>query len=303
MSTERRKTTALVLVDPQRSFCEKIDAGIQQGLHTGELYVDGAEEDMQRLGSLLEDIAYLFDSVTITRDCHPVSHISHPCWFFNERGAYPAPFTQMEVRGDSTIVGVEVRGGVKTEIGEYYVTNPDQLHHTFMYIREMEKNGRGPHIIWPYHCLTGTPGNLVVNSVMEPLIKWEQVTRKNINWLDKGALPNVTQMSAVRPDVIIPGYADASRALVMLVAWADRIVFAGEALSHCLGSTIQDLHTQFGNAGDTFLSRSILLRDATSNVPGFKELGDAYLAEFSQRGMQLMTCEELACLLAEEAKT
>ena len=68
---------------------------------------------------------------------------------------------------------------------------------------------------------------------------------------------------------------------------ADIIGLAGEASSHCVRNTIFDIASAFGD--DSYISKVVLLEDATSPVPGFENLQDDFIKELTGRGMKLST--------------
>jgi len=61
------KTNALLIIDPQNDFCNPGDAN---GTGKGSLYVDGAENDMERLALWLKKHRQAVDYVGITLDSH-----------------------------------------------------------------------------------------------------------------------------------------------------------------------------------------------------------------------------------------
>ena len=62
---------------------------------------------------------------------------------------------------------------------------------------------------------------------------------------------------------------------------------AGEASSHCLANTVRDVAANFGD--DSYVQRLVLLKDATSPVPGFEHFENDFLREMTGRGMQVTT--------------
>ena len=68
---------------------------------------------------------------------------------------------------------------------------------------------------------------------------------------------------------------------------ADIIPTFGEAGSHCLLSTLTDIANNFGD--DSYISKIVLITDATSPVPGFEHLQDDFIKDMTARGMQLST--------------
>jgi len=74
--------------------------------------------------------------------------------------------------------------------------------------------------------------------------------------------------------------------LVRTLEDADLILMAGEALSHCLKFTVEDI-------ADTFdaehIKKMVLLADCASPVAGFEQEGADFIARMTARGMQVAT--------------
>jgi nicotinamidase-related amidase len=71
---------------------------------------------------------------------------------------------------------------------------------------------------------------------------------------------------------------------------ADLVVIAGEARTHCLANTVRDIANNFGD--DSFISKLVLLTDASSDIPGFETHAQNFMNEMMGRGMQVSTTAE-----------
>jgi len=195
----------LVIIDPQSSFCKEVDAAEQQKMHDGELCVPGAWEDMKRVAGLVKRLGKKLDDIKITLDSHHYLHIAHPMWFRNTNGQRPNPFTKMRVEGGN-IVGstLDLSTMQWNDVGEYTTVRPSFLRRTLNYLRELDKSQRYPHLIWPPHCLIGTPGHNVVQPLFEALLEWEQEASGFVDKVTKGSNIWVEHFSAVRAEVPDP---------------------------------------------------------------------------------------------------
>ena len=63
------------------------------------------------------------------------------------------------------------------------------------------------------------------------------------------------------------------------------IYTSGEALSHCLASTMRDVAEAFGEEN---VKKFVLLRNTTSSVGGCEALGETFIKEMTKRGMKVM---------------
>jgi len=68
---------------------------------------------------------------------------------------------------------------------------------------------------------------------------------------------------------------------------ADVVVIAGEAGSHCLKNTVEDIALSFGD--NSYTQKLVLLTDATSPVPGFEQQQEDFIKNMVAQGMQLST--------------
>ena len=75
--------------------------------------------------------------------------------------------------------------------------------------------------------------------------------------------------------------------LIRTLEQADVVLIAGEARTHCLANTVRDIANNFGD--DSFVSKLVLLTDASSDIPGFETHAQNFMTEMTGRGMQLST--------------
>ena len=78
-------------------------------------------------------------------------------------------------------------------------------------------------------------------------------------------------------------------ALIEELATYDRVLICGQALSHCVKSTTEDLVAAW-KPGE--LSKLVLLKDASSPVPGFEEQGSKFVADMEAAGVTVCTIAE-----------
>jgi nicotinamidase/pyrazinamidase len=148
-------------------------------------------------------------------------------------------------------------------------------------------------VVWPEHCLVGSWGHNIHADVKKALDAWTRKKLKTVNVVIKGTNPGTEHYSAVRAEV--PDPQDASTEintdLIASLSRADRIFVAGEALSHCVASTVRDVVAVLP-AGAT--EKVVLLTDCASSVGGFERLGRDFVAELAARGMRTATSTEIA---------
>jgi nicotinamidase-related amidase len=76
-----------------------------------------------------------------------------------------------------------------------------------------------------------------------------------------------------------------------LAAQTGTLLVAGEALSHCVAASVDDL---LAHLPAQKLQRSVLLTDCMSPVTGFEDMGQDFLQRARGRGMQTLALAELS---------
>jgi nicotinamidase-related amidase len=264
------KKLRLLVIDPQVDFCD--------GPAAGALPVPGAWDDMQRLAALVDRLGEQIAAIDVTLDSHHALDIAHPPWWVDPDGAMPPPFTP--------ITAADV------EAGMWRARNPAWQERSAAYVRQLEASGKYVLLIWPTHCLIGSPGHAVHPALLAALRRWEEAGQRLVNFVLKGANPFTEHYSAISAEV--PDPADPGTMLNTLLLErlrdADAVLVAGEALSHCVKATVTDIADHI-SAG--YVERFVLLTDCASPVPAapggpdFPALGRAFLDDMAARGMRL----------------
>lgn len=274
--------TTLLIIDPQNDFCdipEKDCPMLESGARLSPaLPVSGADGDMKRLAAFIERTGDRLCGIHVTLDSHNPVDIAHPSWWRDAAGAAPAPFT---------VIGAE-----EVRSGTWRAGDPVRQARSLAYVESLERNGRYALAIWPEHCLIGHWGHSVHASVAAALDAWARKRLENADFVLKGSNPYTEHYSAVQaevPDPADPATLTNDR-LIAKLAGADTILIAGEALSHCVASTVRDIADALGsqNAG-----KMVLLADCTSPVCGFERQGEDFVREMTARGMRVASSETL----------
>lgn len=275
----------LVIIDPQNSFCQRVPADQQDSRRSGELFVDGADEDMSRLAKMVDRLGSKLSDIHVTLDSHQQLHIAHGVWWKNcSNGDRPSPFTTMSAR-NGKIFGKDLSG----QETEFITSLPSLFARSYKYLENLEASGRYSCTIWPEHCRISTEGFCVVPELMDSLLRWSKQNFATINFVTKGSNPFTEHYSALRaevPDSNDPG-TQINTDFLQMVYQADEILLSGEALSHCLKSTVEDMANEF--ADDSFIKKCTLLTDATSPVTYFEKQAQDFINNMQTRGMKLST--------------
>ncbi|MES2730773.1 MAG: nicotinamidase [Bacteroidota bacterium] len=252
-----RPTNAILIIDGQYDFCHP----------DGALYVPGAAADMARLAKFIRTNAKNIDHITVTLDTHPVHDISHPQFWTDAQGNPPAPFTQITL--------AEVQAGKWTA----------RSHQTeaIQYLTALEAQGQFPHFIWPTHCLQGSRGNALDDTLMEALLEWTKLG-KDYQAVMKGTHPLTEHFGIFMAQVPIAQAPEThlNQSLIDTLNQYDVVYLAGEAQSHCVATSLK----QAMDYAPALAAKMVVLTDAMSDVTGLGHLGKPIYEEAKQRGIR-----------------
>lgn len=264
--------THLLIIDPQMDFCDHPGFG-------AALAVPGAHADMQRLAAMVKAAGPSIEDIHVTLDSHHVVDIAHPIWWKDKNGNAPNPFT--------VISEDDVANGVWTARSPAYKDLSER------YVKSLAASGKYALCIWPEHCIIGSAGHSIHPDLLDSLKLWDRTNFAAFETLTKGSNPTTEHYSAVMAEV--PDPTDPSTQLntpfIETLAKADLLLVAGEALSHCVASTMRDVVAQFGKDQ---LSKIAILEDATSSVGGLEKLGEDFINEMTGMGVRLMRTTDFA---------
>ena len=290
-SVDRTKTW-LLLIDVQNTFC----------LPDFELYVGGrsgrgAVEDNTRLCQFIYRNLANITHITATLDTHLTMQVFHAIFFVDRNGHHPAPYTDIHVadlKNGSWIFNPALAGqfDIAPEYGQQMI-----LH----YAEELEKKGKYALTIWPYHAMLGGIGHALVSSVGEALF-FHSLARTSQYEIDiKGDKPFTENYSVVGPEVLTGPMGEAlgvrDRKYVEQLQQVDRLIIAGQAKSHCVAWTVQDLLDDINAVDPSLAGKVHLLEDCTSPVvvPGVvdhTDAADAAYERFAAAGMHIVQSTE-----------
>jgi nicotinamidase-related amidase len=286
----------LVLIDVQRDFCFPEGA-----LYVGGRSGRGAMEDNDRIARFLYRNLARITEVNCTLDTHFPHQIFFPAFWIDETGAPPA--ANREVSADDVRTGrltpnpalaPAFAGGDAAWLRAY------ALH----YCERLEAAGRYRLFLWPPHCLLGGLGHTLAGVIQEARL-FHSFARTARAWIEtKGATPLTEYYSALGPEVdrthdqaslAAPdtGFLDTLRS-------ADRVIVAGQAASHCVKSTIEDLLERLDRrlAGKVYILRdcmsAVALPDpdrAGEFLFDFTAEAEAALERFADAGMHVVTSD------------
>lgn len=272
--------TQLVCIDIQNDFTNK----------NGTLFVQGGDENAKRTAAMIRRLSPKLTGITLTMDSHHKIDISHPSWWVDESGNHPGPFTGVVLDGDDFWFFDYIKGAktVKARTNKL-----GARERTLKYLKALTANGRYPHTIWPEHCLIGDEGHNINPDLSAAVHQWEHDRYAMSDVVTKGSNPWTEHFSAVKAEVPDPQdpSTQINRPLIETLEKADMVIWAGEALSHCLANTFRDTVACF--ADPSYVKKMVLLTDATSSVPGFEKYGEDFIREMTAKGMRTATTVDI----------
>ena len=258
--------TAILLIDMQHDFCSP----------EGSLYVEGAQEDCARVAQFLRNNIEKIDTIHMSMDCHQYFHIAHQSFWKTANGG--------EVPTLTTITHSDFEEGK-------YVPVIDSLRpRVEEYLLALESQGRYQLTIWPMHCLIGTKGFSLDEKVWQAANEWEKSRVGNsIDFIIKSRNPLTEHYSAIHAEVPDP-FDTTTRTnfqFIEKLQHTDRIIVAGEALSHCVANTLRDLYIYIPP------QKFSLITDGTSTIPEFYKNAHNFVETSRELGMKVISSDTI----------
>ncbi|HYW18175.1 MAG TPA: isochorismatase [Nodularia sp. (in: cyanobacteria)] len=280
----------LLLIDVQNTFCIP---GFE--LFVGGKSGTGAVDDNRRICEFIYHNLGLITKIIPTLDTHTATQIFHPIFWINNAGEHPTPavtnITQADIEKGIWKVNPAVANSITN--GNYELLEK----HAYHYVKQLSQNGKYPLTIWPYHSMLGGIGHALVSSV-ESAIFFHSIARQTQTQFEiKGDHPLTENYSVLSPEVLTDfnqqPLAQKNIRLIKQLLEFDAVIIAGQAKSHCVAWTIEDLLTEIKQIDSTLSQKIYLLEDCTSPVviPGlvdYTEQANTAFRKFAEAGMQII---------------
>ena len=291
-AAQDRQKIGLLLIDVQNTFCIpefELFVGGRSGI--------GAVEDNVRLCQFIYRHLGVITEIAATMDTHTAMQIFHAVFWINDAGEHPPAAITI------TLEDVQQGRWRPNPAIAYSVTGGDYealQHHALHYVKQLTESGRYPLTIWPYHAMLGGVGHALVSAVEEALF-FHTIARDSQTHLEqKGRNPLTENYSALQPEVLTgaDGQPIAQpNTLFLEKLWTyDALIVAGQAKSHCVAWTVEDLLCQI-QARPKRAQQIYLLEDCTSPVVisqevDFTEQADAAFGRFAEAGINIVQSTE-----------
>ncbi len=281
----------LLVVDVQNTFC----------IPEFELFVAGrsgrgAVDDSRRLTEFIYRNLGSISQILPSLDTHHAMQVFHEIWLVDEHGNHPDPYTLVsadDVEAGRWRVNPAVAEALELERG--YAER-----HLAHYTRRLAQGGKYDLTIWPYHAMLGSIGHALVATVEEAIF-FHAIARSSQPAFEvKGDNPLTEHYSMLGPEVTVGPDGDhlgaKNRDLIAKLLTFDAVAVAGQAKSHCLAWTVDDLLGD-DQVRERLAERTYLLEDCTSPVvvPGaidYTDEADAAFARYAAAGMHIVRCTD-----------
>jgi nicotinamidase/pyrazinamidase len=317
---------------------------VQKDFHSGgSLAIPGADDDANRIAHLIRTHGTSsIHRIVATMDSHAKLHIAHAGFWKHgimttpQTLSSPSPFTIItsdDVRNriwiprhDLTIpvshwpdpnVFASSASSVITkkenEDGSSSSSSLDLEQYCIEYTTQLESKGRFQLCIWPDHCLIGSSGHGMVDTVLQAALEWSNATGRSIEWMMKGQNMLTEMYSALAAEVPITNDTAFSTDRLDHLLLANnnhgssnnnnnnsRLLVCGQASSHCVNYTLRDIvaHWPFDHTKDDDDDKNnnnhtiIVLSDCMSPVPGFEDAAESFCTDMKQAGVKFMTSDD-----------
>lgn len=276
----KKERNALVIVDMQNDFMDKVRDGIFPGGRTiGALPVPGAYDDSQRLVEFIKKNGARLDEISFTHDSHDL-HIATPIMWVDKDGKHPDPFTNIfydDAAGGTWRINSPLRGHQEKGI---------------KYLKDLKDGARYVLTIWFPHCQIGSAGAAIQEDVLAVTVEWRDKYVATLTHVTKGSNPwteHYSGMMAAQVDPEDPTTA-LNKPFINMIQEYDNIFFAGEALNFCVRETMLDIIRNFDPDN---VKKIVLLTDCTSAIQDspatgnlFQSFTDSFIAEAKGAGMR-----------------
>jgi nicotinamidase-related amidase len=278
----------LLAVDIQNTFC----------IPGFELFVagrsgTGAVDDSRRLCEFIYRNLGSITQVLPSLDTHHAMQVFHAIWLVDEDGNHPAPYTL--ISPEDVASG---RWRVNEAVAEALGIEPGYAaRHLEHYTRRLTEGDKYNLTIWPYHALLGGIGHALVSAVEEAVFFHGVARYSRPEFQVKGDNPLTEHYSMLGPEVTEGPDDDSldgmNTGLIDKLLTFDAVIVAGQAKSHCLAWTIDDLLADVDVRERRLAERTYLLEDCTSPVvvPGavdYTEEADAAFERYAAAGMHVV---------------
>ena len=258
-------TNAFLIIDTQFDFCHP----------DGALFVPGAEQDVDRMATLIRHYPDRIDHVVVTLDTHHILDIAHPLFWQDVGGNHPQPFTHISA----------------ADVNEGRWIPCFEADKAKQYVIDLEASGQFQHFIWPEHCLIGSRGAASHDTLLNALTYWSRQRNLDYVAVPKGLYPlseHFGVFQAQVPDPAVPE-TQLNQRLITDLDRFDTVYLMGEAKSHCVANSLRQLL----DFAPSVVPKVVVVTDCMSDVTDLGYLADPIYAEARSRSVRFMESDAI----------
>lgn len=252
-SKQNRERVLFLGIDVQQDFMDN-----------GALGVPGAHGDVERMTRFIYENIDKISNIAVSIDTHTPHQIFHPCWWIDENGNNPVPYTPITL--------------ADLDSGKWRaVINPRASRD---YVEHLEKDGKKTLCIWAYHCIQGTTGCALENQFAN-MIYFHSVAKKSVvQRLVKGQDSLSEMYGVIKPEYDTKGYVNID--FLNKLESYDKVIICGEAKSHCCMESIKQILEHYETRPEV-TKKIFILEDCMSVIPGFEDATVQAFDEFKTK--------------------
>lgn len=252
-SKQNRERVLFLGIDVQQDFMDN-----------GALGVPGAHCDVERMTRFIYENMDKISNISVSIDTHTPHQIFHPCWWIDENGNNPEPYTPITL--------------ADLDSGKWRaVINPIASRD---YVEHLEQDGKKTLCIWSYHCIQGTTGCALENQFAN-MIYFHSVAKKSVvQRLVKGQDALSEMYGVIKPEYDTKGYINLD--FLNKLESFDKVIVAGEAKSHCCLESIKQVLEHYETRPEV-TNKIFILEDCMSIIPGFEDATAQAFDEFKTK--------------------
>lgn len=252
-SKQNKERVLFIGIDVQQDFMDN-----------GALGVPGAHGDVERMTRFIYNNMDKISNTAVSIDTHTPHQIFHPCWWIDENGNNPAPYTPITL--------------ADLDSGKWRaVINPMASRD---YVEHLEKDGKKTLCVWSYHCIQGTTGCALENQFSNMIYFHSVAKRYAFQPIVKGQDPLSEMYGIIKPEYDTKGYINIK--FLNKIEQYDKIVIAGEAKSHCVMESIKQILEHYETRPEV-TKKIYILDDCMSIIPGFEDATAQAFDEFKTK--------------------
>lgn len=284
----------VLLIDVQKDFCFPEGA-----LYVGGRSGTGAVDDAARLAAFVYRNAGVITEITCTFDTHHAHQIFFSSFWVDADGQPPAPHRVVTTDDiDRGLLRPSPHLAAWLGDGDEQWLARQARH----YCAELQRAGKYQLYLWPPHCILGSDGHALAGVVHEARMFHAFLRSSPARAVIKGEGALTESYSVFAPEVLtghdggVLGRRD--HELLDTLLAADALIVAGQAASHCVKSSLDDLLDEIRRRDPALARKVYVLTDCMSAVAvpdgqggfaaDFTAHAEAAQARYAEAGMRLV---------------